>query len=78
MIACQLHERCQMSIPDMKEKIRKGEFKEIREWLRSNVHEKGSLYSKPDDLLVDITGKALDPQIFIKYLENKYKDIYNL
>jgi Zn-dependent M32 family carboxypeptidase len=78
MIACQLHEQCQQSIPDMKDKIRKGEFKEIREWLRNNVHEKGSLYSKPDDLLLDITGKPLDPQVFVKYLEKKYKDIYNL
>jgi carboxypeptidase Taq len=78
MTASQLYEKCEKDIPDMKEKIRKGEFKEIREWLRTNVHEKGSLFDKPDDLLIDITGKPLDPNIFINYLNKKYSAIYKL
>ena len=78
MIACQLFDSCEKEIPNMKLKIKNGEFKEIRQWLKSNVHQKGSLFDKPDDLLIDITGKPLDPTIFINYLNKKYSDIYSL
>jgi carboxypeptidase Taq len=49
-----------------------------REWLRANVHEKGSLYASPDELLTAVSGKPLDPQIYVDYLKNKYSELYKL
>ena len=59
-------------------KISRGEFGEIREWLRTNVHEVGSLYDNPDELMTAVTGKPLDPAIYVAYLEKKYKELYKL
>ena len=55
-----------------------GEFQPLREWLRTNVHETGSLYASPDELLLAVTGKPLDPTIYITYLQKKYTELYNL
>jgi carboxypeptidase Taq len=78
MIAAQLFEAAENEMPDIRNKIRRGDFGPIREWLRKNIHEVGSLYESPDDLLIAVTGKPLDPQIFIRYIEKKYKALYGL
>eukprot|EP01035_Chromulina_nebulosa_P019725 gene19725-25653_t len=78
MIAAQLFETAEKEIPDLRVKISKGEFHILREWLRKKIHEKGSLYASFDELLVSSTGRPLDPNIYIRYLENKYKKLYYL
>eukprot|EP01041_Mallomonas_annulata_P007569 gene7569-15522_t len=78
MIASQLFETAEESIPNLRDKISKGEFKELRTWLKTNIHEVGSLYASPDELLVAVTKKPLDPKIFLQYLENKYGKLYDL
>ena len=37
-----------------------------------------SFHVNGDALMVAVTGKALDPQVFLKYLTKKYSDIYRL
>mmetsp|Transcript_20504 Transcript_20504/g.28241 ORF Transcript_20504/g.28241 Transcript_20504/m.28241 type:complete len:568 (+) Transcript_20504:3-1706(+) len=78
MAAAQLFEAAEKAIPDMRGKISRGEFGEIRQWLRTNVHEVGSLYDNPDELMTAVTGKPLDPAIYVAYLEKKYKELYQL
>lgn len=78
MIAAQLFETAKKEIPDLKEKIRKGEFTILREWLRVKIHSVGSLYPSPDELLIQVTGKPLDSSIYANYLREKYSDLYNL
>jgi Zn-dependent M32 family carboxypeptidase len=78
MIAAQLFETAEKQIPDLKTQIRNGEFKQLREWLRVNVHEVGSLYESPDELLTVVTGKPLDPAIYVNYLNKKYSALYKL
>ncbi len=75
-MAAQLFEAAERDIPDIRNQISHGNFKEIREWLRLNVHEAGSLYSSPDELLENVTGKPLDPAVYVKYLEDKYNQLY--
>ena len=78
MIAAQLFETLEREMPDVRDKIRKGEFQPIREWLQRKVHNVGSLYPSPDELLIHTTGKPMDPTIFVNYLKNKYADLYQL
>jgi carboxypeptidase Taq len=78
MAATQIFQAAKEQIPNLDEDIRAGKFKPLREWLRVNVHELGSLYPTADDLLVKVTGKPLDPSVFIAYLKDKYTTIYNL
>jgi Zn-dependent M32 family carboxypeptidase len=38
----------------------------------------GSLYPTGEEFLKSVTGSGLDPAIYIKYLEDKYKALYKL
>ena len=78
MMAAQLFEAAEVAIPGLRGKIAKGEFEPLREWLRENVHKKGSLYASPDELLREVTGKPLDPEVYVDYLKNKYAKLYNV
>jgi carboxypeptidase Taq len=49
----------------------------IREWLRKNVHEMGSIY-KPTELIQKITGEELDAKCFIEYIDKKFRAIYKI
>lgn len=78
MIAAQLFETAEKEMPDIRNKIRNGEFGPIKDWLRKNIHEVGSLYASPDELLIAVTGKPLDPNIYVDYIKNKYRALYKL
>jgi len=62
----------------MRQQIQRGEFRNVREHLRKEIHQLGSLYASPDELLVHVTGEKMNPVMFIKYLERKYKSLYHL
>ena len=46
--------------------------------LRSNIHQVGSLYPSADELCEAVTGKPLDPKVFVAYLTSKYEALYDL
>ena len=50
----------------------------LREWLRTEIHEVGSTYASPDDLLRAVTGDGIDPAPFMDYLTAKYAELYGL
>lgn len=60
----------------MDEKIAKGEFSEIKDWLTKKVHKHGSRYDSLDELFEDQVGEPLNPEYYIKYLTDKYTDLY--
>lgn len=62
---------------DLKSLISKAEFGTILSWLRTNIHQYGGLYY-PKDLVKKVTKEELNPQYFIDYIYDKYKDIYDL
>lgn len=78
IIAAQLFQRLEQEMPDVRDKIRRGDFKPIREWLQRKIHTVGSLYPSPDELLVHATGRPMDPSIFVNYLKTKYAALYGL
>ena len=62
----------------MDESITKGDFAPLRLWLNEKIHRKGSLYASSDELMIAVTGRALDPQVYLKYLTDKYHELYQL
>lgn len=66
------------AMPDIKQKIARGEFADIKKWLNENIHEKGSLYTSLDDLLLSVTKERLNPKYFIDYLTKKFSALYKL
>ncbi|MFX1492005.1 MAG: carboxypeptidase, partial [Promethearchaeota archaeon] len=64
-------------IPDWLDQIESGKFGNIKQWMVDQVHRKANLYD-PEDLIQHITGERLNAKPFTKYLETKYKQIFNV
>ena len=77
LVASQLWEKIVSDIPEMNEKIESADFKDLLQWLRENIHQYGAKY-EPIELLKRVTGKELDYEPYMNYLETKFKDIYQL
>ncbi len=71
----QMLEKMAVEIPDYKDCISKGSFKEINSWLVDNVHKYGNLYD-PADFIKVITGDELRIEPFLNYLDDKYSKLY--
>ena len=68
--------RMKEEIP-LNELILKGDFKTINEWMKNNVFVHANVLD-PKDWIKELVGKELSPKDFLEYLNNKYKDIYEL
>ena len=74
--ACFWNSLCR-DIPDVYERIGRGELATILDWLRENIHSHGKRKTA-SELVQDITGEALSAQPFIDYLTTKYREVYLL
>ena len=64
-------------IPDLDEKIARGKLSELLAWLREKIHQYGKIY-QPKELIERVTGHAPDSSHFVRYIVDKYTDIYDL
>ena len=62
---------------NLKEEIRKGNFKKINKWMSENVFYYANILS-PKEWLLKITSRELTPIDYIEYLNDKYKKIYKI
>ncbi len=62
-------------IPDMDARLEAGDCAIVLAWLEKNIHRCGAMYL-PGELVEKVTGKALDPAYFARYLNEKYGRIY--
>ncbi|KTD82946.1 carboxypeptidase M32 [Legionella waltersii] len=74
IIAAQLFAALKRSIPDILVQIKQGKFQAMLSWLRENVHQKGKLLSY-QELLIQATGEALNPEYYLAHLRRRYLDI---
>ena len=72
--AAQLFKAMEKDI-NVKKLIRRGDYTKITNWLKDKIHKQGSRYFA-DILVKKITGKGLDIDAFINYLNSKYSEIY--
>lgn len=77
LISVQLWERMLIDLPDLPEQIRRGEFGVLTGWMREHVHRHGAKF-QPQELVQRVTGQKIDPAPYIRYLNKKYGEIYNL
>lgn len=77
LISAQLWERMLEDLPDADTQIERGEFKAITGWMRDKVHRHGAKF-KPQELVQRITGSKIDQEPYLRYLTNKYTEIYQL
>mgnify|MGYP000078050913 CR=1 FL=1 len=77
LYAAQLWETINSKIKNLDEQIGKGEFGELREWLRKNIHVHGRRYSA-GELCRKVTGKPLHSDALLRHLEGKLRPIYEI
>lgn len=75
--AAQFFARAAQNIPDLEDKIRKGDTRPLLDWLRLHLHREGRLYIS-EEICVKITGLGLDTGFFMSYVLDKYRHIYQL
>jgi carboxypeptidase Taq len=71
VISVQIWERARAELGDLEEQFARGEFSQLREWLREQIYKHGSIYP-PRELLQRVTGSALDPEPYLGYLRAKF------
>ena len=77
LISAQLWEKISVEIPDLSEQFRKGEFGVLLAWLRDEIHVHGAKY-EPQELVQRVTGSKIESGAYVRYLTQKYSDIYGL
>ncbi len=63
------------NLPGWKNQIKRGKFRDTKQWLIKNVHSYGNLYY-PSDLIKKITGGELSVKPYLNYLNQKYSKLY--
>ena len=71
MTAAQLYSAMEHQMPNAETLVAQGDFGEIVDWLRDNVHSKGCLMDQ-DSLLRTVTGEALSADAFLNHLQRRY------
>ncbi len=77
LISAQLWEACREKFTGLDAAIACGDFGELRGYLCENIHRYGSKFESME-LLKRVVGSGIRPEIYIKYLREKYSAIYGL
>ena len=77
VLSVQLFEAALGHHPEIAGQIGGGEFGTLLGWLQENVYRHGSWYD-PEDLIERTTGRPLDPEPYLRYLQNKFGELYGL
>jgi carboxypeptidase Taq len=70
LYAAQFWETVREAIPDLDDRIARGDFATLLDWLRREIHVHGRRYTA-DELCRRVTGRELDHQPLIAYLKGK-------
>ena len=61
--------------PDWRSQLAVGKLNQLNEWLKRNIHSRGDLYD-PEELIKKATGRNLNSEAYLSYLNEKYCVIY--
>ena len=77
LISAQLWDACDKHLGQgaLNKSIAAGDFSKLRNWLSENIHCHGSKFDSMD-LLKRVTNSGIKPEVYIKYLQDKYSAIY--
>ncbi len=71
MTAAQLMQSARDAVPDMDDRIARGDFSGLQDWLGPRVHAKASSQSMAE-ILTEATGRVLDPEAFKRHIRERY------
>jgi len=77
LMSCQFFEAAIKANPDIMAQIKIADFSTLHNWLKENIYQHGCKYTAPE-LVEKVTGSPLNNGAFIRYIQQKYGEIYNL
>jgi carboxypeptidase Taq len=77
LYSAQIWNKVRKAIPDLEDRIAKGDLVGLRDWLRRRIHAPGRTYPAAE-LIRRATGKPPSPRAFVDYVEAKYGELYDL
>ena len=77
LYAAQLWDAASASIPDLADRMTRGDFAPLVGWLREAIHRHGRRFSATE-LCVRTTGSPLGAEPFLRYLQGKLAPLYGL
>jgi carboxypeptidase Taq len=77
LYAAQFYATAERKFPDLPERIRRGDFATLLDWLRTNIHRHGQRY-RSGELVQVVTGAPLTIEPFVQYIRRKFSAIYGL
>jgi carboxypeptidase Taq len=77
ILSAQFFESATRARPSIKDEIGRGEFGGLHGWLKDNIYQYGRLYTAPE-LVERATGRPLSFEPYIRYLREKFGELYEL
>jgi carboxypeptidase Taq len=77
VMAAQLMETALKEEPAIASGLHEGRYEPLKQWLGRTVHQHGRRYSR-NELLEQATGRQLEAGPYIRYLRDKYADVYGI
>ncbi|HEY8418772.1 MAG TPA: carboxypeptidase M32 [Limnochordales bacterium] len=77
VLSVQYYDQAVRERPEIPEEIRKGRFEALRTWTNERIHRWGAIFNAAE-LTRRVTGGPLDSGPYVRYLEQKYREIYRL
>lgn len=77
LYSASLYLAAERAMPELTERIRRGELLPLRDWLREQVHRPGYRLSA-EELVRKVTGQGLTDTDFLRYLKGKYGALYDV
>ncbi|HEY7729832.1 MAG TPA: carboxypeptidase M32, partial [Gaiellaceae bacterium] len=71
VVSVQIWEQATAALPDLDERIERGEFGALGDWLQENLYRHGRKFT-PSEMLDRVVGGPIDPEPYIRYLESKF------
>jgi carboxypeptidase Taq len=77
LYSVQFFEQAKLEIPQLEDAIAAGQLMGLRRWLEQKIHRWGRMFT-PTHLAERVTGSTINPEPFLKYVERKYGELYQL
>jgi len=77
LYASQFFNQAKQDLGDLDSQFVKGEFANLKNWLRKNIHERGQRY-RAEKLAEVVTGESLSHRPLMDYLKTKYGELYGV
>ncbi|MFW5972326.1 MAG: carboxypeptidase M32, partial [Bacillota bacterium] len=75
--AAQFYYTIKEEIKDFDDLVKNGDLIKIKEWLSDKIYKHGKLLSPPE-IIQQVTGEESTSKYFIKYMNEKFTEIYDL